>query len=207
MLEVEDIKIKWLGHAGFKIKKKKVIYIDPYQINETEQADIILITHEHYDHCSLDDIELLKKEDTIIIGPEKAVKNLDGKNVIIVKPGDRKEVEGIVIDAVPAYNIGKKFHPKEKGNVGYVINIEGIKIYHAGDTDLIPEMEKLAVDIAMLPVGGDYTMNAEEAAAAANKIKPKIAIPMHYGTIVGTKDDADEFKEKCDCEVHILEVE
>ncbi len=207
MLEVEDIKIKWLGHAGFKIKKKKVIYIDPYQMNETEQADIILITHEHYDHCSLDDIELLKKEDTIIIGPEKAVKNLDGKNVIIVKPGDRKEVEGIVIDAVPAYNIGKKFHPKEKGNVGYVINIEGIKIYHAGDTDLIPEMEKLAVDIAMLPVGGDYTMNAEEAAAAANKIKPKIAIPMHYGTIVGTKDDADEFKEKCDCEVHILEVE
>lgn len=207
MLEVEDIKIKWLGHAGFKIKKKKVIYIDPYQINETEQADIILITHEHYDHCSLDDIELLKKEDTIIIGPEKAVKNLDGKNIIIVKPGDRKEVEGIVIDAVPAYNIGKKFHPKEKGNVGYVINIEGIKIYHAGDTDLIPEMEKLAVDIAMLPVGGDYTMNAEEAAAAANKIKPKIAIPMHYGTIVGTKDDADEFKEKCDCEVRILEVE
>jgi L-ascorbate metabolism protein UlaG (beta-lactamase superfamily) len=206
MLDIEGIKIKWLGHAGFKIKKDKVIYIDPYQMNETEPADIILITHEHYDHCSLDDIEILRKKDTIIIGPKKAVKNL-GENTIVIKPGDRKEVKDIVIDAIPAYNIGKKFHPKSEGWVGYVITIYGIKIYHAGDTDLIPEMEKLAVDIAMLPVGGDYTMNAEEAAAAANKIKPKIAIPMHYGTIVGTKDDADEFKEKCDCEVHILEVE
>ena len=203
MLDFEGIRIKWLGHAGFKIKKKKVIYIDPYQIDDIEPADLILITHDHYDHCSPDDIKKIIKEDTIIIGPKEAVSKLTG-NTIAVKPGDRKEVDDIIIDAVPAYNIRKKFHPKNKKYVGYVININGKKIYHAGDTDLIPEMEKLAVDIALLPVGGEYTMNAEEAALAANKIKPKIAVPMHYGTIVGSEEDAEEFRKQCECEVRIL---
>jgi L-ascorbate metabolism protein UlaG (beta-lactamase superfamily) len=203
MLDFEGIKIKWLGHAGFKIKKDKVIYIDPYHIDETEEADLILITHEHYDHCSPDDIKKIIKEDTVIICSKDAAGKLSG-NTIAVKPGDRKEVNDIIVDVVPAYNIGKKFHPKKKGGVGYVITIDGKKIYHAGDTDLIPEMEKLAVDVALLPVGGEYTMNAEEAAAAANKIKPKIAVPMHYGSIIGSKEDAEEFSKQCECEVRIL---
>ncbi len=203
MIDFEGIKIKWLGHAGFKINKDKVIYIDPYHIDGIEEADLILITHEHYDHCSPDDVKKIIKEDTIIIGPKDAVDKLSG-NTIAIKPGDRKEVDDIIIDVVPAYNIGKKFHPKEKGGVGYVLTINDKKIYHAGDTDLIPEMEKLAVDVAILPVGGEYTMNAEEAASAANKIKPKIAIPMHYGSIIGSEEDAEEFREKCDCEVRIL---
>ena len=203
MLDFEGIKIKWLGHASFKIKKDKIIYIDPYHIDETEEADLILITHEHYDHCSPDDIKKIIKEDTVIICSKDACKKLSG-NTIAVKPGDRKEVDDIIVDAVPAYNVGKKFHPKKKGGVGYVITIDGKKIYHAGDTDLIPEMEKLAVDIALLPVGGEYTMNAEEAAAAANKIKPKIAVPMHYGSIIGSEEDAEEFSKQCECEVRIL---
>jgi len=203
MIDFEGIKIKWLGHAGFKIKKDKVVYIDPYHIDEIEEADLILITHEHYDHCSPDDIKKIIKEDTVIMGPKDAVDKLSG-NTMVIKPGDRKEFDDIIIDAVPAYNIGKKFHPKEKKGVGYVLNIGSKKIYHAGDTDLIPEMEKLAVDVALLPVGGEYTMNAEEAALAANKIKPKIAIPMHYGSIIGSKEDAEEFRKECECEVRIL---
>ncbi|MBW2981767.1 MBL fold metallo-hydrolase [Candidatus Woesearchaeota archaeon] len=204
MFDFEGVKIKWLGHAGFKIKKKKVVYIDPYHIDETEEADLILITHEHYDHCSPDDIKKIIKEDTVTIGPKSAIMKLEHGNTFIIKPGDRKEFDDIIIDVIPAYNIGKKFHPKEKGGVGYIITIDGKKIYHAGDTDLIPEMEKLVVDVALLPVGGEYTMNAEEAASAANKIKPKIAVPMHYGSIIGSKEDAEEFSKLCECEVRIL---
>ncbi|MBW2965666.1 MBL fold metallo-hydrolase [Candidatus Woesearchaeota archaeon] len=204
MIDFEGIKIKWLGHAGFKIKKKKVVYIDPYHIDETEQADLILITHEHYDHCSPDDIKKIIKDDTVIIGPKDAIMKLEHGNTIIVKSGDRKEFDDIIIDVIPAYNIGKKYHPKKKGWVGYVLNINGKRIYHAGDTDFIPEMEKLTVDVAILPVGGEYTMNAEEAALAANKIKPMIAIPIHYGTIVGSKEDAETFSKQCECEVRIL---
>jgi len=203
VFEFHNIKLKWLGHSGFKIKNAVTIYIDPYQIEETEPADLILVTHEHYDHCSPDDILKIYKDDTIIIAPASAAKKLTG-NTKIIRPGEKLKLKGVLIQAVPAYNLKKKFHPKSAGHVGFVVTINGIKIYHAGDTDLIPEMEVIAADIALLPVSGTYVMSAHEAAEATKKIMPKIAIPMHYGTIVGSENDAYEFSEKAHAEVKIL---
>jgi L-ascorbate metabolism protein UlaG (beta-lactamase superfamily) len=203
MLNLDGIKIEWLGHAGFRITaKEKIIYIDPYNLEKGEKkADIILITHDHYDHCSTDDVEKIRQESTVLF----AAKGCDVvKPDAVMGPGQREEVHDIIIDAVPAYNPKKKFHPKEKGNVGYVLDIDGDRIYHAGDTDVIPEMEEIRARVALLPVGGTYTMDAAEAAEAAKMINCEIAIPMHYGTIIGDKSDAEEFAKLCNCEVKIL---
>jgi len=206
MLTYKDIKIKWLGHASFKLDNEITIYIDPFHIEKEDTADLILITHEHYDHYSPEDIEKVSGKETIIIAPESCDPSI-ARDFRKVKPGDRIEIKGVVIDVVNAYNIKKEFHPKGKG-VGYLINIEGVQIYHSGDTDVIPEMKDIRADIALLPVGGTYTMNAEEAVEAAEAIKPKIAVPMHFGSIVGEDKDAEEFKEKCTaCKVEILEKE
>jgi L-ascorbate metabolism protein UlaG (beta-lactamase superfamily) len=203
VFEFNNVKIKWLGHSAFQIKKEVTIYIDPFEIEETEPADLILVTHDHYDHCSPDDIVKIQTDDTIIVAPAVAAKKLAG-NTKIIKEGQTLKLKNVLIHAVPAYNINKKFHPKEAGHVGYVITINGIKIYHAGDTDLIPEMEVIAADIALLPVSGTYVMTAHEAAEATKKIQPKIAIPMHYGSIVGSEKDANEFRDKAHAEVKIL---
>ncbi len=166
---------------------KKIIYTDPFQIKKPDKADIILITHEHYDHFSPDDIKKLLTPDTIIVLPKDCSGKIRAKE-IIVKPGDKITVEGIEIEVVPSYNTNKKFHPKEKGWVGYIFKIMGKRIYIAGDTDYIPEMKTFKdIDIALLPVSGTYVMTAEEAVQAAIDIKPKIAIPMHYGSIVALK--------------------
>ncbi len=203
MFDFNGIKIEWLGHASFKINTGKVIiYIDPYQIRDTEKADLILITHDHYDHCSPEDVEKLRKDSTVVFaGGECGDKT---KVDAVMVPGQREEIKNIIIDAVPAYNVGKKFHPKEKKYVGYVIEIKGKRIYHAGDTDLIPEMDDIRAAVALLPVGGTYTMNSDEAAVAAKKIGCDIAVPMHYGSIIGDKSDAEHFREVCECEVKIL---
>jgi L-ascorbate metabolism protein UlaG (beta-lactamase superfamily) len=197
--------IIWYGHASFKIKNDKVIYIDPWQLPKgVEKADIILVTHSHFDHLSVDDIRLIKKEETVIIVPPDGASKLMG-NVKEIEPDQEIEILNIKIKAVPAYNIDKEFHPKKNEWVGYIIDLEGIKIYHAGDTDFIPEMEKMeAIDIAFLPVGGRYTMNAEQAAQAAEAINPKIAIPMHYGAgVVGTLADAEKFKQLLTSKVEV----
>ena len=201
--------IHWLGHDTFKIVGEKVIYTDPFKIKKKgEEADIILITHEHYDHCSPDDVKLVQGPDTVIVTTADCAKKLTGK-VKTVKPGDTVTVEGIEIDAVPSYNTNKQFHPKTNGWVGYIFTAKGQRIYIAGDTDYIPEMKNFRVDIALLPVSGTYVMTAEEAVRAALDIRPKIAIPMHYGSIVGSKDDADRFAEglKGKIEVVILQEE
>lgn len=203
MLNYEGLKIQWLGHASFKIDNEITIYIDPFHIVREDTADLILITHDHYDHCSSEDLDKVSGKETIIIAPPNCDSSI-GRDFRKVKPGDRIEIRGVIIDVVPAYNLGKKFHPKEKGGVGYILTMDGVHIYHAGDTDIIPDMEKIRADIALLPVGGTYTMNAEEAAQAADMIKPKIAIPMHYGSTIGGNEDAEEFKKKCSCEVKIL---
>ncbi len=187
-------KINWLGHDCFRIDSDKVIYIDPYQIEPGIKADIILITHEHFDHCSLEDIEKIRTDDTLIITEKDSAKKLSG-NVQVMKPGETTTVDGIKIETVPAYNLNKEFHPKENGWLGFIIEIDGERIYHSGDADYIPEMEGIKADIALLPVSGTYVMTAEEAVKAALTLKPTVAIPMHYGSIVGSLEDAQRFEQ------------
>lgn len=201
-------KLKWLGHDGFQITAGEItVVVDPFQVTEGCKADIILVTHAHYDHCSPEDIaKFVGPSSVIVTEPESAAKIAEQKlceDVRILKPGDCLTVKGLPIEAVAAYNTDKSFHPKEKNWLGLIITIDGERIYHAGDTDLIPEMSTLSVDIALLPVSGTYVMTAHEAVAAAKLIHPKIAIPMHYNAIVGSDADAVAFKEglKGICEV------
>lgn len=199
--------ISWLGHDGFKIAASKTIYIDPYELSgKPEGADVICITHDHYDHCSLGDVAKIQGEDTVIVAAENCRGKLEG-DVRWVKAGDKVTIDDLTIEAIPAYNVNKRFHPREAGGVGFILTIGGTTIYHAGDTDPIPEMEGLEVDIAMIPVSGVYVATAEEAVEAANMIRPKIAIPMHYGGIVGSRADAERFKELWSGEVLILEAQ
>lgn len=198
--------ITWLGHDGFLIKGDgKVIVIDPFQVKECEPADIILISHEHYDHCSPEDVKKLQEDSTVIVTEAGSARKLSG-DVRVVEPGDKLTVSGVPIETVPAYNTNKSFHPKENGWLGFIITVDGVRVYHAGDTDLITEMGSFQVDIALLPVSGTYVMTAEEAVEAARIIKPKVAIPMHYGAIVGSVDDAKRFSDllRGICEVVVL---
>lgn len=198
-------KITWLGHDGFKINASQTIYIDPFDLKgELEPADVICITHDHYDHCSPGDVAKILREDTIIIAAENCRGKLKG-DVRWVRPGDKVTIKDLTVEAIPAYNVNKKFHPREAGGVGYILSVDSSKIYHAGDSDPIPEMEGLDVDIAMLPVSGVYVATAEEAVEAANMINPKTVIPMHYGSIVGSRADAERFKELWPGEVVIME--
>jgi L-ascorbate metabolism protein UlaG (beta-lactamase superfamily) len=193
-------RIKWLGHDGFEITTANLtLIIDPFKVDVARQADIILITHPHHDHCSVQDIARLAKPTTVIVTESESAEKLSAADlpgeIRVVKPGDSLTVAGIGIEAVPAYNLDKQFHPKEKQWLGFIVTIDGVRVYHAGDTDMIPEMDDLAVDIALLPVSGTYVMTAAEAVAAAKRIKPKTAIPMHYDSIVGTQADAKSFKD------------
>ena len=188
--------IHWLGHASFKITGEKTVYIDPWKLKEGEPADIILITHDHYDHLSVEDVAKIATNTTWIVTTPDAAAKLTG-NVKTVKPGDSLEVEGIKIEAVPAYNVNKDFHPKGNNWVGFIVTINGKRIYHPGDCDYMPEMNDVNADIVLVPVGGTYTMTAEEAAQAVNAINPEAAIPMHYDDIVGSIADAEKFKELC----------
>ena len=211
ILNIGGVKIKWLGHDSFRFDHNNIIvYIDPYEVKETDKADIILITHGHYDHCSISDLQILTKQDTLIVTTPDTTSKLSGKvqggNLKLVKPDDAFEFKGFKITAVPAYNINKDFHPKQNEWVGYIIEINNLRFYHAGDSDLIPEMNNIKADVALLPVSGTYVMTAEEAVKAAKIIKPQIAIPMHYGKIVGEKSDAEKFKQLIDfCRVEIMD--
>ncbi len=204
-------RIKWLGHDTFMIDyENKVIYFDPYKLKEgLPKADYIFITHSHYDHFSSEDIDKIVKNDTVFIGPEDVISEIKENKTVLAEIGKESKLDGFSFKSIPAYNTNKEFHPKEKKWVGYIVDIGNVKIYHAGDTDRIPEMKNLNVDIALLPVSGTYVMTAEEAAEAAMDIKPDIAIPMHYASIVGSTKDAERFAEllKDKIQVKIMEKE
>lgn len=192
--------IQCLGHSTIKISKStKVIYIDPFKIKEKlNDADIIFVTHSHYDHFSPDDIEKVKNENTIIVVTDDLYSSaqevgFNANNIITVKPYEEFEAIGIQVSTIPAYNTNKKFHPKDNKWVGYILTLDGVKYYIAGDTDINEDNRKAECDVAFVPVGGTYTMTATEAAELINEIKPKIAVPIHYGSIVGTRQDAEDF--------------
>lgn len=182
------------------IDGSKVLYFDPFQIREeNHRADIVLVTHSHYDHFDPESISKIAKDGTVYVVPASMEKELRGAvregELITVNPGDVVETGGIRIQAVPAYNRLKPFHPKRNQWVGYVVTMDGIRYYVAGDTDAVPELEKVSCDVALVPIGGTYTMTAKEAAKLINAIGPKTAIPIHYGSIVGKKEDAEIFRE------------
>jgi L-ascorbate metabolism protein UlaG (beta-lactamase superfamily) len=208
--------VEWLGHSGFRIRAgRTTIYIDPYRVSPgAAPADLVLITHGHYDHFSPRDIEALSHKDTWLIGPAAVAEQVAGR-VISIAPGEVVEPEfaqGVAIRAVAAYNTskrdadGKVFHAREAGWVGYDVNIRGERLYHAGDTDVIPEMDEVTgVDVALLPVSGTYVMTAEEAAEAARRIQPRVAVPMHWGEQMGAKQDAQRFADLTPVEVAIMD--
>ena len=209
-MEINNIKVEWLGHASVRIEAGRVIYIDPYELQGGPKADIILVTHSHYDHCSIADLKKISGAATTIIATPDCISKISGKveakEVILAEPGKKYDVDGVKIETVPAYNIGKEFHKKSEGWVGYVVEAGKTRIYHAGDTSRIPEMSKLKkIDIAFLPIGGTYTMDPAEAAEAASDIKPKLAVPIHFGSVVGDKADAEKFKALCKVEFKVLE--
>jgi L-ascorbate metabolism protein UlaG (beta-lactamase superfamily) len=193
---MEHQHIHWLGHASFRIEDNgRQLYIDPWKLSvESPPADLIFITHSHYDHCSPQDIEKIAKNSTIIVAPKDAAKSIKG-NVVPVVPGQSYDVAGLKVQTIPSYNLNKHFHPKQNNWVGYHVTLStGQRIYHSGDTDATPEMRKVVCDIAFLPCGGKYTMDGKEAAAAANIFLPTAVIPMHWGDIVGSQSDAEEFR-------------
>lgn len=203
-MRYNNLEIQWKGHDSFYIHNSKKIFIDPYKLTLPYQADIILITHSHFDHCSIPDLEKISRDGTVIISPTDCQSKLSKINkkiiVKILQPGEEIELDSIKIKAIPAYNINKQFHNKEDYWNGYLLDIHGTKIYHAGDTDFIPEMNNLIedhIDIAFLPIDGKYTMTPEEASRAAFIIKPKIALPMHYAELSGNIDDAKKFVSLC----------
>jgi len=194
MVEKVFKNLRWLGHDAFLLRAGgKIIYFDPFKLEPgLPPADIICISHAHYDHCSPVDVLAIQQPSTLIFTEPQAAAKLGGK-VTTLAPGERREMEGITVEAVPAYNANKQFHPQANSWLGFVLTVDGVRVYHAGDTDYIPEMKDVRADIALLPVSGTYVMTAEEAAQAALAIGPGIAVPMHYGAVVGTSDDAARF--------------
>lgn len=194
---LENVEV--LCHSSIKINKEKVIYIDPFKIEKNyNDADIVFITHDHYDHYSEEDIDKVINENTIIIIPEELLtkllrKGINKNAIITVEPNEKYMVQGIKFETILAYNTNKTFHPKENGWVGYSITLDDIRYYIAGDTDITEENRKVKCDVAFVPVGGTYTIDFKEAAQLINEIQPKIAVPIHYGSVVGTKRDATDF--------------
>jgi L-ascorbate metabolism protein UlaG (beta-lactamase superfamily) len=205
-------KLHWLSHDSFRLDGPPVIYFDPWKLRgRLPVADLVLVTHEHYDHCSPDDIAKIAQPKTIIIANVGAAAKLQGARA--VSPGDHLTVAGVDVEVVWAYNVNKfrspghPFHPREENHVGYVVTVEGVRLYHAGDTDLIPEMADIACDVALLPVSGTYAMTVDEAAQAARILKPQIVVPMHYGSGIGTPKDGRRLSEIYEGQVVVLKAE
>jgi len=198
-LVVDGVEVERLLHSAFRIRGGGVtIYIDPFQVpGAPRDGDIVVCTHDHFDHCSPDDVLKVAAPGAVVVASRNCRSKVAGLGLeaILLSPGEKAEVKGVEIEAVPAYNVGKRFHPRGYGGIGVLLRVGGVTIYHAGDTDYIPEMESLRgrVDVALLPVSGVYVMGPEEAARAALAIMPRVAVPMHYGAIVGDRSHAERF--------------
>lgn len=213
-MKLMNLDITRIAHDTFRIAGSKVVYIDPFKVTKNDEADVVLISHEHFDHLSLEDLQKVIFPGTTIVASSHCrdgLKNVKVKAIYYLDPGGKHLVGTVEINGLPAYNVnkfrepGKPFHPKGEKGLGFLIKIDGTTVYHAGDTDVIPEMKSIHCDIALLPVSGTYVMTAEEAAEAAAIIKPKIAVPMHYGAIVGSDADAEKFKSLVtNCQVEII---
>ncbi len=203
--------IHWFGHDSFRIDGSSTVYIDPWKLPGGQRAaDVILVTHDHYDHLSVPDIERLTGPGTVVVGPAKVTQQLAGRETVTVRPGDTVDVGSARVTAVPAYNVdkfrkpGEVFHPREAGYVGYIVDMDGLRIYHAGDTDPVPELDDIEVDVALVPVSGTYVMTADEALDFCRHITTKAVVPMHYGDIVGSAQDAQRLKQRCEIPVTLL---
>jgi L-ascorbate metabolism protein UlaG (beta-lactamase superfamily) len=206
--------IHWLGHDSFRLDGSVIVYIDPWKLPAGQPpAGIVLVTHDHFDHLSLPDIEAVAGPDTVVVGSASVVGQVSGLETVTVAAGDSVSVAGVQVLAVPAYNLdkfrapGQPYHPRESGGVGYVVALDGVRYYHAGDTDVVPEMADVRCEVALLPVGGKFTMTWEEAAEAADLIAPAVAVPMHYGDIIGDTRDAERFRDRSRVPVTILPLE
>lgn len=205
MLKYGSLHIFWHGHAAFRVEGDFRLYFDPYELKgELPPADLVLISHEHFDHLSLADLRKITTPASVIVAPAIAASELlklRHDNIHYLPVGNSFAFRGARIQGVAAYNVnkfrspGKPFHPKEDHKLGYVVEWDGVRLYHAGDTDAVDEMKQLgAIDVAMLPVSGTYVMTPQEAASAVEMIKPQAVIPMHWGSIVGTHRDAEQFE-------------
>ncbi|HET6476644.1 MAG TPA: MBL fold metallo-hydrolase, partial [Thermoleophilia bacterium] len=199
---LEDI--HWLGHDSFRLDGSVTVYIDPWKLPAGQPvAGVILVTHEHFDHLSLPDVEKVSGPDTVLIGPAPVTAQVDAVATVTLAPGESADVSGVQVTAVPAYNVdkfrapGAPYHPREAGGVGFVVSLDGVRYYHAGDTDAVPEMADVHCEVALLPVGGKFTMTAEEAAGACELIDAAAAVPMHYGEVIGDVRDAERFRDRC----------
>lgn len=199
--------IQVLTHSSIKITGTHTIYVDPFRIlDDPHDADIILITHDHFDHFSPEDIARIIKSDTTLVVPKKMDKlaaDIACGLLVTVEPGERKQLGGIVIETVPAYNPLKPFHLKGSGWVGYIVENDGVRIYIAGDTDITRESKEVSCDVALVPIGGTYTMDAKKAAELVNIIRPKAAIPTHYGSVAGSKEDEEVFRKQVDPSISV----
>jgi L-ascorbate metabolism protein UlaG (beta-lactamase superfamily) len=209
-MDIHDI--HWLGHDSFRLDGSTTIYIDPWKLPPDQPtADGILVTHDHYDHLSAEDIELIAGPQTVIMGPQAVVDQLQSDTAIAVAAGETFQCAGATVRAVPAHNVdkfrepGKLFHPPEAGYVGYIVELDGFRVYHSGDTDVVPD--DVECDVALIPVSGTYVMTADEAAAACERLKAGTVVPMHYADIVGTRADAERLQERCGKPVVILPLE
>jgi L-ascorbate metabolism protein UlaG (beta-lactamase superfamily) len=213
-MKLLNLDLTRIAHDTFRIAGSEVVYTDPFKISKSDKADIVLLSHDHFDHLSVEDLEKVCAPGTTIVAShscEAGLKDLKVKGKRFLEPNAKHTVGKVVIETVPAYNVnkfrepGKPFHPKEAKGLGFVLEMDGVRVYYAGDTDFIPEMKSIRCDIALLPVSGTYVMTVEEAAQAAEALNPKIAVPMHYGAIVGSNADAEKFKSLVTrCEVRII---
>lgn len=202
MLEQVLDKLLWLGHSAFVYEGEPLIYFDPFALHRLRAADIILVSHDHPHHCSPVDIEKVRRMHTVILAETHAAKHI-APPVIAMAPGQQETVGDFLIEAVPAYNLQMSFHPQRQGYLGFIVTLEGLRVYFAGDTDFIPEMRDLRVDIVLLPISGFNVMGPEEAAQAALALHPQVAIPMHYGSEYGTLEDAEQFRALLDGKVRV----